>query len=164
MAHPQKNQPAASDELSETAQFLDNLRVKAMAGFITILMVLYSFFGSIYRIPTQMEQHGKEIVVLQTTSDKAVTRLIEIEKILAANSDTFTEVQRSRERIEAIEKREASRSTMQQQVDKLEEATRELAKLLDSTSLRLSELNINVGALKETTTETRRALEELKRK
>lgn len=161
MSH--KNQPPP-DELSDTTQFLENLRLRAMATFLGTLMLLYSFFGSIYRVPTQMEQQGKEIVTLQAMSDKTLTRVNELEKFLATKEDAFAEVARSRQRIETLEKIEAGRVSMQQQIDRLDSTSKELAKLLDNTSLRLSELNVTVTALKETVAETRRTLEDLKRK
>jgi len=163
MGNQQKHQPS-SDELNDADQFINELRLTAITTFIAALMLRYSFFGNIYRIPTQMEQHGKDITVLQTTSEKTITRVTEIEKILAAKDDVFAEVGRSKLRIEALERMEINRQNMQVQINNLEAVTKELAKLLDSTSLRLSELNINVSALKETAIETKRALEELKRK
>lgn len=173
---PTRSKPAPSDEdpedLTETAQFLQNLRLKVFVGFIATLMMLYSFFGSIYRIPLQMEQLEKEIVTLKQSDltelkqeqGKQNLRIYEIEKILASKEDLFNEVIRTRSRVEAIERLEASRIAMQQQLDRLELVTKELAGLLDKTSTRLTELNANMSALKEASVETKKALEDIKRK
>lgn len=166
MSHRQKQVPQDNnpEELTETAQFLQNLRLKVFVGFIATLMMLYSFFGNIYRIPMQLEQLDKAVVEIEQTDERQTARLNDIEKVLAAKEDLFAEVVRTRARVETIERMEASRMAMQQQIDRLEGVTKELTRLLDSTSTRLTELNANMTALKETTSETKKALENVMRK
>ena len=166
MSHRQKQVPQDNDpeELTETAQFLQNLRLKVFVGFIATLMMLYSFFGNIYRVPMQLEQLDKAVIEIKQTDERQTARLNDIEKVLAAKEDLFAEVVRTRARVEAIERMEASRIAMQQQIDRLEGVTKELTRLLDSTSTRLTELNANMTALKETTAETKKALENVTRR
>ena len=166
MSHRQKQVPQDNDpeELTETAQFLQNLRLKVFVGFIAALMMLYSFFGNIYRVPMQLEQLDKAVIEIKQTDERQTARLNDIEKVLAAKEDLFAEVIRTRARVEAIERMEASRTAMQQQIDRLEGVTKELTRLLDSTSTRLTELNANMTALKETTAETKKALENVTRR
>jgi chromosome segregation ATPase len=151
-------------ELSETAQFLNNLRLKFFVGFVSALMVLYSFFGNIYRVPMQLDQLEKDQAVMKASEERVINRVIELEKVLAAKEDLFGEIVRTRQRVEAIERLEASRIAMQQQLDRLEGVTKDVTRLLDNTSSRLTELNANMAALKETTADTKRALEDIKRK
>lgn len=158
---PQDNEP---EDLTETAQFLQNLRLKVFVGSIAALMMLYSFFGNIYRIPMQLEQLDKSIIEIKLTDEKRTARLNDIEKVLAAKEDLFAEIIRTRSRVEAIERLESSRTAMQAQLDRLESVTKDLTILLASTTTRLTELNANMTALKETTVETKRALEDIKRK
>lgn len=160
----QASQDNETEDLTETAQFLQNLRLKVFVGFIAALMMLYSFFGNIYRVPMQLELLDKAIVEIKMIDDRQTTRLNDIEKVLAAKEDLFAEIVRTRTRVETIERLEASRTAMQQQLDRLEGVTKELTKLLDSTSTRLTELNANMTALKETHADTKRALEDIKRK
>lgn len=166
MSHRNKQvlQDNDAEELTETAQFLQNLRLKVFVGFIAALMMLYSFFGNIYRIPMQLEQIDKAVIEIKQVDERQTTRLNDIEKVLAAKEDLFSEVIRTRSRVETIERMEASRVAMQQQLDRLEGVTKELTRLLDNTSSRLTELNANMTALKETTADTKRALEDIKRK
>ncbi len=166
MSHRQKQVPQDNDpeELTETAQFLQDLRLKVFVGFIATLMMLYSFFGNIYRVPMQLEQLDKAVIEIKQTDERQTARLNDIEKVLAAKEDLFAEVVRTRARVEAIERMEASRIAMQQQIDRLEGVTKELTRLLDSTSTRLTELNANMTALKETTAETKKALENVTRR
>lgn len=166
MSHKPKQaiQEEEQEDLTETAQFLNNLRLKVFVGFIAALMMLYSFFGNIYRVPLQLEQLEKDIVALKQVDERQVSRVNDIEKVLAAKEDLFAEVVRTRARVETIERLEASRSSMQVQLDRLEGVTKDLTKLLDSTSTRLTELNANMSALKETTLDTKKALEDIKRK
>lgn len=166
MAHTQKQVLLDKDqeELTETAQFLQNLRLKVFVGFIASLMMLYSFFGNIYRVPMQMEQLDKAVVEIKQVDERQTSRLNDIEKVLAAKEDLFAEIVRTRARVETIERLEASRSSMQTQLDRLEGVTKELTILLANTSTRMTELNVNMTALKETTAETKRALEDIKRK
>ncbi|RTL07696.1 hypothetical protein EKK58_00720 [Candidatus Dependentiae bacterium] len=158
---PQDNEP---EDLTETARFLQNLRLKVFVGFTAALMMLYSFFGNIYRIPMQLEQLDKSIIEIKLTDEKRTARLNDIEKVLAAKEDLFAEIIRTRSRVEAIERLESSRTAMQAQLDRLESVTKDLTILLASTTTRLTELNANMTALKETTVETKRALEDIKRK
>lgn len=166
MPHRQKQAPQDNDpeELTETAQFLQNLRLKVFVGFIASLMMLYSFFGNIYRVPMQLEGLDKSVVEIKQVDEKQTARLNDIEKVLAAKEDLFAEVVRTRARVEVIERMEASRTAMQQQIDRLEGVTKDLTRLLDSTSSRLTELNANMTALKETTADTKKALENITRK
>ena len=166
MPHRQKQVPPDNnqEELTETAQFLQNLRLKVFVGFIATLMMLYSFFGNIYRVPMQLEQLDKAVTEIEQIDERQTARLNDIEKALAAKEDLFAEVVRTRARVEAIERMEASRIAMQQQIDRLEGVTKELTRLLDSTSTRLTELNANMTALKETTVETKKALENVTRR
>lgn len=151
-------------ELSETAQFLNKLRLKFFIGFVSALMVLYSFFGNIYRVPMQLDQLEKDQAVMKAADERTINRVIELEKVLAAKEDLFGEIVRTRQRVEAIERLEASRIAMQLQLDRLEGVTKDVTRLLDNTSSRLTELNANMAALKETTADTKRALEDIKRK
>ncbi len=161
---PNHPHPPSSEEPSDPTQLLDGLRLKVFAGFVGVLMLMYSFFGSIYRVPMQLEQQQKEIAAVFVINEKVNDRIVALERVIATKEDLFAEIVRSRARIEVLERAEASRVSMQQQLDRLETVTRELTKILDNTSARLTELSINVVTLKEAAVETRRAIEELKRK
>lgn len=159
-----KQAPEETADLPETAQFLQNLRLKVFVGFVAALMMLYSFFGNIYRVPMQLEQHGSALVELKQNDEKHAERLSSMEKVFAAKEELFAEITRTRNRVEHLERLEANRVAMQQQMDRLEGVTKEITRLLDSTSIRLTELNAHMIALKETTADTKRALEDVKRK
>lgn len=151
-------------ELGEIAEFLNNLRTKAFVGFVTALMVLYSFFGNIYRIPMQLEIQHKDIATMEADIQSNVKRLNDVEKLLATKEELFLDISRQRVRIEALERTVTAQVSMQQQLDRLERVTGDLAKLLDSTATKLTELNITVGNIKEVTVENKRVLEEVKRR
>ena len=111
-------------ELVDTAKFLNSLRLKVFIGFIGGLMLLYSFFGNIYRVPLQMEQHDRDIAAMKATDETLRNRVIDLEKTLAVKEALLSEIAQHRTRIEAIERADASRNSMQQQLDRLEGVTR----------------------------------------
>lgn len=152
------------DELEESSELLSVQRMRALAYFISGLMVVYSFFGNIYRVPMQIEQQAKEIVIMQKGIERNTFKLADIDKILASKESVFLEVQTTRTRVEAIERLLSAQAGIQQQLDRLDTTTKELAKLIDVSSTKITELNINVINLKDTAADTKRMLDDVKRK
>ena len=155
---------APAEDLGEAAEFLNGLRKKALTTFIGTLMVLYSFFGNIYRIPMQIEQQGKEVGVLQTGRDVLDHRLSDLEKLAAARGVMLAEAAAVGSRVNKLEDASVTQGVLQSQVAALGDATKQLTKVLDTVGNKLTELSVNVTILKETNLETRRSIDELKRK
>ena len=153
-----------TEETDTADTFLSAMRVKTVAVFISTLMVLYAFFGSIYRIPIQMEQHSKEILRIETTLESVNAKLIEVEKRVISKDEMLTEAVRTRARVDALEKAEVMQVATQGQITRLNSDWKEITQQLDSLSTQLSALGANVAMLKEAMTETRKAVDELKRK
>lgn len=170
------------EEPDDTVDFLNNLRIKALAAFIGILMVLYSFFGSIYRVPVQLELHEKSIVAsqavfekhvadnlqqystLNSSLDKIEDRLTELEKTVVGRTELLTEAGRTRGRVDTIEKTLAAQSVMQEQLAYLRDTTKILTQQFDALSIKLTELTVHINNIKEAEVETRRLLDENRKK
>ena len=127
-------------------------------------MLFYSFFGNIYRVPMQLEQQGKDLAVVQAAGEKNTEKVISLERYLATKEDTLAEVGRSRARIESLERVIAAQGSMQQQLDRMDNTFKDLARILDSVGTKMTELHVTVQNLKETSVETRRMVDEVKRK
>lgn len=143
---------------------LSALRIKTVATFISALMVLYSFFGSIYRIPIQMEQHSKELMKLEATLEAINAKVTDVEKKVISKEEILLESIRTRTRVELLEKAEAGEVATQAQIERLTADWKELTHRIDTLSTQIAQLSANVVTLKETVAETHRSLDELKSK
>lgn len=111
-----------------------------------------------------MEQHSKEILRIETTLESVNAKLIEVEKRVISKDEMLTEAVRTRARVDALEKAEVMQVATQGQITRLNSDWKEITQQLDSLSTQLSALGANVAMLKEAMTETRKAVDELKRK
>lgn len=160
MAKPQHGQEERAD-----TDLLTGMRLKAFGAFIGILMTLYSFFGSIYRMPMQLEMHTKELLTIQQNIEKQANKLSTLEMTIIGRSEIIAESVRTRQRVDLLEKQVVTHGLMQQQIIKVEEVTRELTRQLDLLNSHVLELNINANNLKDSVADMRRTLQdEVKKK
>ena len=160
----EKEEVPDSEELSEAADYIGLLRKKSLAVVLGALMTLYSFFGAIYRIPVALDQHTEKIAAVEGAVKADGGRITDLEKQGVVTTYDLAEALRTKARVDTLEKAMAGSAVMQLQIQRLEEATKELTKAVDLLGNRLVELNGSVTTLKDTNVETRRAIEELKRK
>jgi len=160
----QKRKAVENEHHEAPRDLVDVLRLKATTLFVGLLMTVYSFFGSVYRIPVELEQQGKALTALTEKYEKVSLHVQDVERQLAVKEAAFSEITRNRSRIEAMEKVVSQQGNLQAELDRLALSTKEITKLLDLNAIKLVELSINVANLKESAAGTKQALDEIKRK
>lgn len=141
MIKKHKTEDDEESVLDSATELLNSLKLKVLTGLIAGLMTLYSFFGSIYKIPSTLDSHEQSISKLQATADSNKKRLEEIEKATAVTTANLN----------------ASITALQGRVDDLAKAQAIISSQISEINKTTVEINVGLRYIKE-------SMDELKKK